>query len=731
MSSNEDYLNSLLNSVMEESGQDENPQGEVSDGNEDFAADLLNALSGNEGVSELSDLLEQTDAESLLDEGMLGLLENTEAENVSADDVLSDDIGINDAIGTDDALFDFFANEQEERMVPESEQQPDDIMAEESLDGGFDFLQQEDEVQVNFVNEEVDQEGEQELDFVNFFDDQMEEPAGELTEEASEQDFGQLFEQSTEQSQASELDELLGPVESPAEKKERIKREKQEAKEKAKAEKIKAKEEKARAKAERAKAKGNEKKKKGHQEKETQSDANAASELGLDFGMDSANDIGDFGSDIGDFGNDNAGDLGSDINLDMLADLGFSSEGQSDSDLESQFDAMLQPEKKGKKKGFFSKLSSALFDEVEEDEKEPIEISDENREILEEIGNEEIGNKKGLKKDKKGKKGKKDKKKKGAVNPDAEGDEQEETDNNKKKGKKQKKKKEKEKKPVEKGPKEKGKKLPRKSIIVICAFCLTILAIVVVCSMILPKYWDHKNARKAYYKGDYETVYELLNGEKLNESDQMLFNRSELVLMMENKLDAYRIHIGLEEEFEAVNDLFAVVAFYHDNYTYAQELDALDEIQNSYNEALSLLENNYGVFENQAVEIVQMSRLEYNRELYYLINGIDFTIPEMGDSVREHVEPVIPDDREDKLPEEEAIPQPEETGTMDFGNETETDVHAESDYTNDDAIDGINDATIDDVNEETIDDANVSVDEQDNPDLLYSGEVENGSVVVQ
>lgn len=745
MSSNEDYLDSLLNSVKKDAKLNDTEKAEIhsdepylmegmdtdtflTDGM-DLDSSFMDHMDPSDSfVNEMNDTVpvgENSDADLNSVDDMLALLENADSEQTAVED--NSETGNMD--GMDD-LFDIFANEQEEQ-ISQSRNSESPVLSDET----------------------------------------------EVMHEAQ-------ADHTDDQQINSELDELLGPVESKREEKARKKREKQEAKEKAKAEKEKAKQEKARLKAEKAKAG---KTVKNHEESpqadadtgnhaEMKSESEVPGDIGFDpemgmpdeFGLGSQSGMPDeFGLGSGaetpdEFGPGSEAEIPSDFGMGsetgssdnfglgsgIFDDLGFGTslpeDNESATGFENEFDALLQEkEDKSKKKGLISRIISSLFEEVPEEEAETdeIAISDENRSILEEIGKEEIGNKK---KQKKGKNKGKNKNKK--VEETAEGD-QEDSENTKKKNKKAKTAK-KEKKPKEKSGEKKetdktaGKKLPKKQVILIFAICLTLMGIVIICSMILPSYWDRKNARKAYYQGDYETVYMLLENENLNESDQMLYERSVMILILENKLDAYNLNMSLAQEKEAVNELFSAVAFYQKNLEYAQGIGALEEMQGTYEEILSLLETNLGISENRAVEIALMDSLDYNRELYYLLNGSEFTIPEMEQLQPAREQEVnSSDSREDMLPEEEEIPQPEDTVSpeisvdqgenADFGENINGDGNTDEypDFTNED---GNSDAFMNDGGQENTD----NIEEENalgetNEELLYSGTVENGSVVVQ
>lgn len=300
---------------------------------------------------------------------------------------------------------------------------------------------------------------------------------------------------------------------------------------------------------------------------------------------------------------------------------------------------------KGNKTGFFRRIFDYLLKEEEESEKGS--SGDENSEILKELEAEDKAvSKKKKKKDKK----KKDKKS-GKDSEIPAGDEEQVEESKNKKGKKQKVKKEKQK--AEKVKTEKVKSdrvLSKKALTVLIAFCATIIAAVVSLSSFLPDYADKKNAREAFYIGNYKEVYQLLYDKNLNESDAVIFNRSGVVLQLQSKLDAYNFYIRTGNEPEALNELLQGVIRYWE-LTGSDTYGASDELYNIYQSILTYLNQNYGISEEDAFEINSYDDDTYSKKVYSVVSGTEFIKP--GDMQDEPKEP------QDILPEEEDIIQME------------------------------------------------------------------------
>ncbi len=266
-----------------------------------------------------------------------------------------------------------------------------------------------------------------------------------------------------------------------------------------------------------------------------------------------------------------------------------------------------------KKPGFFSKIMDFITEEDDEEE----ENADGNPASVDGTGEE--GEKEVSKKDKKKKKADK-KSKKGKDKEELSEEEADEEAEGKSKTKKKPKKEKKEKPPKEKV---KGEKvLSTKKLVVLVAFCATIIACIMVFSTFLPEYADKQNAREAFYEGDYETVYKLLYDKKLSSNDSIIFNRAEVVLKLERKLKSYNNNISLNRELEAVDALIQGVNYYNnlistETYGAREELDAL------YRQICSILENSYGITPETAAEMNTYDNVQYTMELNAIISGTE------------------------------------------------------------------------------------------------------------
>lgn len=305
-----------------------------------------------------------------------------------------------------------------------------------------------------------------------------------------------------------------------------------------------------------------------------------------------------------------------------------------------ELDDLLEKEAKEKKpkKGLIAKIIDLLTetDEDEEGEASEIKLSEENAEVLEQLEAEDGDGKKGKKKKKKKDKGKK--------SDDAGSDE--EGGDGEVGGKKEKKKKpKKEKKPKNEEPEKPGKKLNKKKVIAIFALCATILVAVLIISKLLGAHAVKEEAREAYAEGDYQTAYQDLFGLELNESDTIIFKRSECILKIRLWYREYEYYRD-ESDVRALDSLIQSVFNYPDLYASAVKWQCLEEVEPVYAQIVDALYANFGLTEEEAIEIAMIKKdVDYTRAVYDVVNG-NHGQPQDAESQPEEIleTPAVPED---------------------------------------------------------------------------------------
>lgn len=340
--------------------------------------------------------------------------------------------------------------------------------------------------------------------------------------------------------------------------------------------------------------------------------------------------------------------------FDFLNDISLGEAGKS-AETDSAGDDSLAQGKEGEgqaksKKGLFARFLDFISEEEEEEpENEEIKLSDENQNILKDLDKE------------KNKKGKKAKKKKGAKSEGENGGEGEnaenETDNDKKKKKSRKAKKEK--KPKEENqPGEEaapapvsGKKIPVRQIVIVAVVCASVGAAIILFVQIVGDYSAKQAGRRAYYEEDYQTCYQNLFGKDLNETEQVMYSKSESILTISIWLKEYELLAEEGQEVKALDSLLQSVYDYPTLYAYAVAWNADAEVSEIYNQMLTILSEKYHLTEAQAQEIANNSSdIEYTRMVMAIAQGESY-----GSWNQEEVPAEEPEELTNPLPEESEL----------------------------------------------------------------------------
>ena len=291
-------------------------------------------------------------------------------------------------------------------------------------------------------------------------------------------------------------------------------------------------------------------------------------------------------------------------------------------------------EQKKEKKGFFAKLLDLFTEEDEEEEEnDQLKLSDENKQILEEM---DKNGKNGKRKEKKQKKEKKPKKEKQPKKP----------------------KKEKPKK--EAAPAAPEKKLSPKKIIPIVVVCVSLGAVILIVGNFLTEYMSKKSGREAYYAGDYQTCYQNLFGRELNETEQVMYSKSESILTIRMWLREYEVFVNEGSELEALDSLLQAVHDYPSLLDYATQWNAQDEVTSAFGEILNILSEKYQLSQEEAQAIADISdNIEYTKNVMLVLQKLGLGSWEFPDTTQT-VTAVNPAQNTENLPEELPDPLPEE-----------------------------------------------------------------------
>ncbi len=266
-------------------------------------------------------------------------------------------------------------------------------------------------------------------------------------------------------------------------------------------------------------------------------------------------------------------------------------------------------EKKNPFKAFFGKIIDFLTEEDEDsDEKSAIILSDENAAILDELDGE--GSKGGKKKKKK--KGKKQ----------SSGNEESAEELPEKKPPKKKK----EKKPKKTDENEKPEpKISKKKVSMVALVCIMLGVTIFLMTYFTADYTAKKSGRDAFLKEDYQTCYQNLYGKKLNETEQIMYNRSECILKIQIWLREYEIYEEEGSEVKALDSLIQSVDSYPELKASAEEWGCIENVEPVYNSMVNILQGKYGLSEDKAKEIAAIEDdLVYTRVVNAIVSGVAY-----------------------------------------------------------------------------------------------------------
>lgn len=334
--------------------------------------------------------------------------------------------------------------------------------------------------------------------------------------------------------------------------------------------------------------------------------------------------------------------FGGDGDADLLADMGD----DTDDVLMDKEDLPAQESgdaPKGKQ-GFFARIMNFLTEEDEE-ENENIKLSKENKDILDDLDKEEKGAK--------GKKGKKGK--------DKAKDDKKAKEKPKKEPKPKKAPKPKKEKPVKEEPAVPGKKLSFKKVLPVVLVGVSVGVLLFVFINSVTDYADKKTAKTAYYEGDYQTCYQNLFGKDLNETESIMFGKSESILYIRLWIREYEMFMAEGDRVGALDSLIQTIDSYPGLYSYAGQWNAEQDIAAGYAIILNYLSDEFGLTEGQAQAIAAVrSDREYTKMVTAIAGGRTFEnwdapatpeVPAQDSPVAEPEENQIPD----MLPEEDGL----------------------------------------------------------------------------
>lgn len=286
---------------------------------------------------------------------------------------------------------------------------------------------------------------------------------------------------------------------------------------------------------------------------------------------------------------------------------------------------------KKKKESFFKKISRLLFGEDNEEEieggkkkavadadkasssnaasggQELGNISDENLQILQELdgaGQDEASEEE----DKKGKKKKKKKEKKAKP----------------KKEKKPKQKKEKKpKKPKKPKEVDLSPPLPKGPVILIFVMAASIALFILLSSHLLNYKNDTVTASEAYQSGNYVKAYQILEGMKLKDEEEEMYQKAVVLASVQNEYQAGDSLYMAGQYRKSLDSYICALGRFDVNMELAKEYGAEEEYSSLEVIIVTQLQEKFGVSPETAREIYSLhNRKEYTKRIYDIIKGL-------------------------------------------------------------------------------------------------------------
>ena len=109
----------------------------------------------------------------------------------------------------------------------------------------------------------------------------------------------------------------------------------------------------------------------------------------------------------------------------------------------------------------------------------------------------------------------------------------------------------------------------------------------------------------------YHKAYDEIKGVEVKEKDQDLKDRIYTVMYVERLYEAYQNNIELDRQKKALDSLLRGVDKYYEYYDEAQKLGIVDDLNYSFAQVQTALQDHYGITVEQAAAINQLDSYEY------------------------------------------------------------------------------------------------------------------------
>lgn len=181
----------------------------------------------------------------------------------------------------------------------------------------------------------------------------------------------------------------------------------------------------------------------------------------------------------------------------------------------------------------------------------------------------------------------------------------------------------------------------KKIVMVFVAAVMIMLGFLVV-NYYFTRHTSKKLAEEAYVAEDYLECYQLLYGQRLNDSQTAMFHRSELILKMDIFWNHYREYISNNQLLEGLDRLVQFVNDYPSLLDYSSEWNCQETVGDTYTDVLGILEQEYQVSEQEAQNIADLEDdIEYTRVLHELVED-----KKINDAINQTYPDILPEEKD-------------------------------------------------------------------------------------
>ncbi len=184
----------------------------------------------------------------------------------------------------------------------------------------------------------------------------------------------------------------------------------------------------------------------------------------------------------------------------------------------------------------------------------------------------------------------------------------------------------------------------KKKIIVVFIAAVMIMLGYLVVNYYFTRHANKQLAEEAYAEEDYLECYQLLYGQRLNDSQAAMFHRSELLLKMDIFWNHYNEFVATQKQLEALDELVQFVYEYPELSTYAIQWNCQDIVDHTYTGVIDILSKDYEVDIQKVTDIATLeSDVDYTKALVALLEE-----KKKKDEINQKYPDILPEE-EDRL----------------------------------------------------------------------------------